>query len=732
MKTRLQRALSIVLAALLLLMLTPGALASETEVNVSSETETVIPPTEDDVLAAEDVTSEAVIPGLAYITAFYEDVMAAQSCEAMFFLIANDDHYEVASSLSVKQVYAIRERAQSLEDDGYQGILVETLNELLKYLGEEIDSEYSTELESDIDPGYYNGTIPVYWDTVTALSTGGSSAGGMNVAEVTLGGTTVTWGNANSTSWSGGSTLSSHFPGASANQMTSATMSITAASGYYVTGVVVACAPTGGQSLNPFKCATWKEGNEFLQTFNLTNSTYSDGKYMLSFGINSRYFSHNGKTSPNAYFILIQVAAVPTPLYVEYDYGNVSSFLTVDSNSSFNSPTWTVANGGNNYGNGDMYNNGILTNGTQFAYQYSGSDTSPISSWVHKANSVSETALAEVAAAGYYFAGWSATWYNTCIVNQSTDSRNNHYTMSFSSTYMTGSCKPGDDVQLPTNVRLVAQWEPIRLKVTKTVSGLSDITEYASKTNTYTLQLQNLQNGGYVQLMSKGYAITGDGSLTYTYAAADADVVCPITPGTYKVVETGNYDIKGETVNAYCTTTYPAQTVEVTANGTVQELKVLNTYSSTPAAYDLTIKKTLSGNMYDVSRAFAFTITADKDMTYGGETNASFTFNLKKDEEVTISVPVGATVTVSEDPSGYTYSLGAETTITDHTDLVEGTGIRFTMPDADSIVVFNNDKTATPDTGVLLDSLPYILILAVVVAIGVIVFIRKRRNRDDD
>ena len=146
---------------------------------------------------------------------------------------------------------------------------------------------------------------------------------------------------------------------------------------------------------------------------------------------------------------------------------------------------------------------------------------------------------------------------------------------------------------------------------------------------------------------------------------------------------------------------------------------------------DLTIRKTVSGNMQDTGKTFVFTVSADRDMTFDGETGTSFTFSLKKDEEVTISVPVGADVTVSEDASGYTHSLGAGTTITDYTELEDGTGIQFTMPNEDSVVEFNNAKDVAVDTGVVLDSLPYVLILAAAVIGGVIVM-KKRRRRDED
>lgn len=663
---------------------------------------------------------------------FYDEVMAAESCQAMYELISDDANYDEASALTAEQVYAVRDYAISLTDDGYQELLVQTLNELLKALGEDVDSEYgaatsasSSSSSGDIDESMYKNTVPVYWDTVSELGQNASSTNGANVETVTLGGTSVTQGNAGTTSWSGGTTLSTYFPEASAGNMKDAAMSITADTGYYVTGVVVACAPIvggGGGTKTPFSCSTWKGGNEFIQNFNLTNSAYADGKYTLSFDINSKYFSHDGRTTPAAYFILITTAKVPTPLYVEYSYGNVTDFLTVDSNSVFYDPAaWTTAGSGNNYGSGEMYTSGVLTENTQFAYQYPTDDISVIENWSHTANSVSQAALDEAAAKGYYFAGWAVTWYNDCDVTNTQSTENGSYTMTFGNKYMDGTCNPGDSVQLPTNARLVAQWKPITLKVTKTVTGLSDISEFASKTNTYTLQLKNLQNGKYMTLQARDYTITGDGTLSCTFAASGADVTKVITPGTYKVVETGSYDLTGKSENAYCTATYPVQTVTVAADGTVQELKVQNTYSSTPAAYELTVKKTLSGNAYGENEKFSFTVT------YGDKTT---TFYLGNNEEKQITIPVGAVVTVTEEAKGYTYSLSSVTPES-LTYTSQDSGISFTMPSSDVTVVINNEKNITVDSGVFLDTLPYALILAVAVG-GAVILIKKRKSHNDD
>lgn len=143
-----------------------------------------------------------------------------------------------------------------------------------------------------------------------------------------------------------------------------------------------------------------------------------------------------------------------------------------------------------------------------------------------------------------------------------------------------------------------------------------------------------------------------------------------------------------------------------------------------PETYALTITKTLSGNMYNANDKFNFTVT------YGGKEE---TFELGNEESKTLFVPRNVAVTVKEiDSKGYSYSLKSITpTELEYTALSEGKGIAFTMPESNVTVVINNDKQIKVDTGISLETLPYILILAVV-AVGAVVMIRKRRNRDED
>lgn len=156
-------------------------------------------------------------------------------------------------------------------------------------------------------------------------------------------------------------------------------------------------------------------------------------------------------------------------------------------------------------------------------------------------------------------------------------------------------------------------------------------------------------------------------------------------------------------------------------------VKLKGTWTFTPYPNaDLTITKTLSGNMYDSSAKFTFKVTYTKD----GETKTE-TVELGKDETSrVISIPVGATVTITEDSKGYVLSVKKAKSGDSNLEYTKiDSGITFTMPSAAVSVVIDNSKNVTVDTGVILDTLPYILILAVVV-IGGVLLISRRRNHD--
>ncbi len=224
-----------------------------------------------------------------------------------------------------------------------------------------------------------------------------------------------------------------------------------------------------------------------------------------------------------------------------------------------------------------------------------------------------------------------------------------------------------------------------------------------------------------VQLIYDANGGVGD-NVTENWARNSVVSIWDNMDGTIPHFTRENYTLLGWDENPKATTpTYQLGQGSITLDKDVTTLYAiwkLNTVK-------LTIQKTVSGNMYNANDVFSFTLH------YGDN---SETFTLKGGEIKTFQVPVGAEVTVTEDltnSNGYIPSNGTGTTVM-LTAASEKDGIfRFTMPEQDGKLVINNDKTVQIDTGISLETVPYILILAVVV-IGAVLLIKKRRNRDDD
>jgi len=155
---------------------------------------------------------------------------------------------------------------------------------------------------------------------------------------------------------------------------------------------------------------------------------------------------------------------------------------------------------------------------------------------------------------------------------------------------------------------------------------------------------------------------------------------------------------------------------------------------------DLTVTKEIKGNMADLNKQFNFNVT----VTFDGETytdykittanganlnlDNEYEFALSNNQSVTIEkLPIGAKVTVTEDEEGYTahYQVGSA----DKQEGNSATEVAVKVDNSDDIL-FTNEKNAIPDTGITMDTLPYILILLAV--IGGIVFTVIRKRKDDD
>lgn len=324
----------------------------------------------------------------------------------------------------------------------------------------------------------WDGSIKVVYDTFEVSNGRNASKNGAGVTAVTLNGTAVTWQNSNTTGAANGMALSSYYSSASSSKEQSVELAITAAEGYYASRIVVACIDPG--AVSPYSCNTWSANRAYDVPFSLAQSVkQNDGTFKLSTQLNSKNFCHSSNSNGNhGYYILIQVAPIPQPVYVEYDYGNVLTLC--DNNAKLaealnKSEWWTAEGSGNVYGIGA----GKFVANTKFAYNYS--KASDIQNWKHTTNSVT-TYMKSVVAEEWdvTFKGWEVTYYAKCTRNGDE--------LTFSEQVGTSSnIGEGENLNVYTHAKLVAKWEEdttptptpepgkIKIKICKAIDGVSGI-----------------------------------------------------------------------------------------------------------------------------------------------------------------------------------------------------------------------------------------------------------------
>ena len=325
-----------------------------------------------------------------------------------------------------------------------------------------------------LDQRIWNGNKKVVWDTFTGSGTTKTGNNGTGVTAVTLNGAAVTHQDSNTTGTANGMALSSYYTSASSQTEQSVELAITAAEGHYVSRIVVACIDPGAAS--PYSCQTWSAGNAYNVPFSLADSVkQNDGTFKLSTQLNSKNFCHSSNSNGNhGYYILIQVAPIPQPVYVEYDYGNV---LTLCGNNAKlaealnNSAWWTTEGSDNAYGIGA----GKFVANTKFEYNYSA--VSDIKNWKHTTNSVTTNVKSVVADEWKVkFVGWEVTYYAKCTRS------GNELTFS-EQVGASSTIGEGQSLNVYTHAKLVAQWEidttptptpepgKIKIKICKAIDG---------------------------------------------------------------------------------------------------------------------------------------------------------------------------------------------------------------------------------------------------------------------
>lgn len=146
----------------------------------------------------------------------------------------------------------------------------------------------------------------------------------------------------------------------------------------------------------------------------------------------------------------------------------------------------------------------------------------------------------------------------------------------------------------------------------------------------------------------------------------------------------------------------------------------------------VTVTKVVEGPMGDKTRAFEFEYSLDNGETWRNLKEAG----LKHGDSATIEgVAIGSTLLIREEKvTNYRVAAGSSVQQQDIsvTDGTNGYTITVLSVAASETITVTNTNTLVPDTGVILDSLPYVLILAVVALGAAGVVIRRRRSREDD
>lgn len=165
-----------------------------------------------------------------------------------------------------------------------------------------------------------------------------------------------------------------------------------------------------------------------------------------------------------------------------------------------------------------------------------------------------------------------------------------------------------------------------------------------------------------------------------------------------------------------------------------------------PASANLTVTKTVTGKLGDTNKAFTFTITkADGTAVNIASANIEISeadrakvewldngkFTLKDGASITFkNLPSGEYKIVEDDYIGEKYETSWQIG-TDGKVYEKNRTATVTIGTTEQTVHFTNHRTLEPDLGVLLDTLPYIVILAVVAGGVALLMLRKHRKEDD-
>ena len=273
---------------------------------------------------------------------------------------------------------------------------------------------------------------------------------------------------------------------------------------------------------------------------------------------------------------------------------------------------------------------------------------------------------------------------------------------------------------------------------------ITDVTYQAGETGT-------LKDGKYVISKDTAISFTGDWKHAgeYVYTVKETQENMPNV--TY---DTSSYGLHVYVING----TNGLEIEKITAEGAkgkTDKILFTNTYAKNDAT--LTIEKNTTGTYADKTKKFDFEITFTKSPmsdqttftgTIGSQPPVEYTvgqakkFQLADGEQLVFSnLPVGTTYVVKElaATDGYTPSVtvveNKTTTVTDKTaqeaetlDTLKTDGKNNLVGEYENKVTFTNTHKGVVPTGILMNNLPFILLVAVAIVAFVSLAVIKRRR----
>lgn len=243
------------------------------------------------------------------------------------------------------------------------------------------------------------------------------------------------------------------------------------------------------------------------------------------------------------------------------------------------------------------------------------------------------------------------------------------------------------------------------------------------------------------------------GSVTFDGTKTETKPVTVTLP-TYQQVGEYRYTISETASNNAGVTTQDPLTLTVYVvngeNGLVCKVALKNSegdkvdgftgdFANKYESGSLAVSKTVTGNMGDKTKEFTVTVTftnanGASTISYveDGETETiSFTEGTASAE---IALKDGETITFTNIPTGTTYIV-EENDYTNEgyvaTCVYSDNSKSISANDEDTVSITNDKNNVAVDTGITMDSLPYIMLLALVVMAGVAFFSKNRMTRED-